>query len=313
MKIIGVTGGTGFIGSYFLRDYSEKYDFVVATSKESVDNPIKGVRYKKCDYSEKSFEEIFYGCDAVVHLGARIPTSVIGFGSVKDYSSNILTTESLLKASVNLGIRKFIDISSVAVYDKSTVILHEEDAYTPRNAYGISKAASEIMVKAYADEYSFDAIILRFAQVIGYKKWEHRCFFSMLQEYPLIDKEICIFGKGDMYRDIIYVKDIARALDAAIECDVRLGIYNIGTGKGTSNLNLAKAFIEAYNSKSQIKMLMDKTEDQRVWYCDITSAEKELGFVPHYDCVSMAHDIRMECLSDNCRKNIEVKASDLLW
>ncbi len=303
---IGLTGGTGFIGSYFLREYADKYEIVAATSKDPSELPASlksGVTFRKTDYSEGSFTEIFDGCDVIVHMGAKVPDRFSGFGSVSEYTASICSSEALLRAAGGMHASKFIDISSVAVYDKKTTPIKETDAYTPVNAYGISKAAVEIMAEAYAEAYGFRVISLRLSQVIGYRRWGRESFFGKLQEYPLDKRPIPVYGTGIHTRDIIYVKDVVRGVAAAIDSDRASGAYNLASGVGTSNLMLAQAFVQGYKSQSEIAFVPVENESTARWWCDTQKAERELDFRCRYDLVSMTEDIREEFIRDNGEQN----------
>lgn len=292
---VGVTGGTGFIGSYLLRDYAKDYEFVALTSRDRIRNSIPGVRYVKTDYTERSFSEAFAGCDAVIHLGAKVPDTVYGIGSIGDYIEGMQSTERLLRAVGKIGIKNVIFTSSVAVYSKINAPIAEDMPYEPNNAYGISKVTDELLISAYAKKYGYSYKILRVAQVLGYRLWKKKCFFSMLQDNAYNGEPITVYGSGEATRDIVYVRDVANAINCSLQNPGISGIYNVGMGKGTSNLELAEAYSKIFPGNAPVELKpFNGEEDTQYWFLDISKAKQDLGYAPRYDISSMVRDIREE-------------------
>lgn len=294
-KRIGVTGGTGFIGRYLLRDYVDQYDFVCATSQSMPIAPIPGVEYKQTDYSEESYRDIFRACDAIIHLGAKIPDSVTVIGSLADYWESVASSENVLRAAAKERIRLLVNLSSVSVYDKHGNLPFREDApCAPDNSYGIAKAAIEMMCRLYENTYGINVISLRVSQVLGYRRYHSKGFYSVLQECAFTHQPIPIFGSGAAARDYVYVKDVAQAIICALEHPDKPGVYNIGSGTATTNLELAETYCAAFDNAAGIERVPVEKEDTRYWYMDIQKAWRELGFKPQYDLLHMVRDIRKE-------------------
>lgn len=290
---IALTGGTGFIGQYLIRDYSDKYDFVIATSGPV---PKIGGGYHT-DYSKKSFKEIFQGCDAIVHLGSRVPNSVTLLEEIGPYLENVITTEHLLQAAVELNIQRVIFTSSVSVYEKNVgSALSEDNICMPDNVYGISKAAAEMLFGLYAKRYGIEPIVLRVSQVLGYRHYKSSGFYSMLQNNAYENKQITLYGEGKACRDYIYVKDVCAAIDCSLQDQAIPGVYNIGSGVPTSNLALAEAYCKVFENDAGIVHVSVAQEDGRFYYTNIHKAKNGLGWEPQYDLTSMITDIKAEML-----------------
>ena len=295
MERIGVTGGTGFIGRYLLRDYADQYDFIVTTSQRNPANTVPGVEYRYSDFTVQSFRSIFSGCSAVIHLGASIPESVTALDSIERYWSSIASTEALLGAMAANQIKRLVFLSSVSVYGKGEAMpLRETYPYNPDNAYGIAKASIEMMLHLYEKQYGIKAAVLRVSQVLGYKEYKTKGFFSVLQDASRNHYAIPIYGEGRASRDYIYVKDVSRAIICALRSKDLAGVYNIGSGKPTTNMELAEAYCAAFENPAGIKKVHVDQEDSRYWYMDISKAERVLGFRPQYDLDSMVRDIKRE-------------------
>ena len=294
-KRIGLTGGTGFIGQYLIRDFGDDYDFVAITSRDEIDGLSPKAGYKKAPYDKDGFLRVFKGCDAVVHLGASIPNQVSAIGSMEEYETNILTSERLLKACGELGIKRIVNVSSVSVYNKkSRMPLNESMPSQPDNCYGLSKVTVELMAEMLAKSCGFSVITLRVSQVLGYMRGRNNGFFSMLLKNACEGKVITVYGQGVAARDYIYVKDVSRAIVSAIERSDCTGVFNIGSGCPTTNRELAEAYIAGTDSASNIAHKDVENEDTRFWYMDTTKAKQQLGFVPAYSPVDMARDMKRE-------------------
>ena len=111
---IGVTGGTGFIGQYLIRDYGEKYEFIVPVRKKY--NVKDNGSYIQSDYSVESLKKIFEGCDVVIHLAAKGMPKTQAQLRMSDYIENIVCANCVLEACKDLGIAKVICISSKAIW-----------------------------------------------------------------------------------------------------------------------------------------------------------------------------------------------------
>lgn len=274
---IGLTGGTGFIGSNFIHMYSNKYDIIPVSSNR------KETPFILCDYSVESYRHAFKNVDCIVHLGAKVQDSANEIGNIKDYMQNIQSTENLLKAMQINGIKKIIFISSVYVYGKQKIPYVEDMSLMPQNCYGISKASTEYLIEAYKNKMDLNSTILRVGQVLGMRTYENRGFFSMLMENAAGGRDITLYaGTENAARDYIYVDDVCRAIDYALERDVN-GTFNISGGKPITNYDLAKIYCEVFESTSDIKIISkDNCSDKQFWYMDVEKAKKCMQWEPHY-------------------------------
>ena len=119
-------------------------------------------------------------------------------------------------------------------------------------------------------------------------------FWSVVLNNCLEGKPVPIWGDGSNGRDLIYVKDMALAIVKALEHGEADGIYNIGTGVLTTNLDVAKAYCTVFGNEAGIEFVPDRNQDvDRAWL-DCTKAREELGFVPRFDLIRMVQDIKLE-------------------
>jgi len=224
-----------------------------------------------------------------------VPSSVTAVESITGYLDNVVVTEALLSAIAQLKIGVFVDISSVSVYCKNAPVpFNEDDTVQPDNSYGISKVTTELLVDLYSRTYGFRAVTLRVSQVLGYRAYKTKGFFSMLLENSVQKKPLVMYGKGEAARDYVYVKDVVHAIMLALECDSAKGIYNIGNGVPVTNRALIDSYHRVFENPHPIKVVDLEKEDTRFWYMDIKKANRDFGYVPAYGLDEMVEDIKAE-------------------
>lgn len=289
---IGITGGTGFIGQYLIREYSDRYEFIVTTRKDDVKSS-DNVRYVKTTYNIDELENIFSGCDAVVHLCGDVIHGMEYSMNVEPCLTNISLASNVFEICRKLQIKNVINASSVAVYDQIDEKPISESGYCqPNSIYGVSKVAIEKIAEIYNRRYNMKIKSLRFGQGLGisdimYKKQ----FWTILLQKCIEKKPITLYGKGITGRDVIYVKDMARAIDCAIMHPEQKGVFNIGTGVISSNEDIAKAYCKAFDNDAGIEYRLDYEESGIRTCMDCYKAYKYLDFVAAYNLNETAIDI----------------------
>lgn len=291
---IGITGATGFIGQYLVDMYGDKYEFIAITSKENTDKYCKLVKYIKAEYSVGNFERIFRGCDAVIHLGGKVMYGMDSSMEVSGYVDNLELCENLFRACKNIGIKNVVFTSSVAVYDQlNPNPVNEQGICQPNSMYGVMKVAAEKIAEIYNRRYDMHIKILRVSQVLGLRdKLDTSQFWDKLLVDASNKRPLCVYGKGITGRDVIYVKDVARALMAAVQKDNLRGVYNIGTGHVCTNFELAETYNRVFNSTAGVELLSEKKETGIQTCMDCSRAKQELGFEPEYNVELMVRDIK---------------------
>lgn len=157
----------------------------------------------------------------------------------------------------------------------------ENGVIAPINYYGISKYSGELLCEYYNRNLGANIKMLRLAQVIGNDK--NGYLISTYLENAAEGKPLSVYGNSVGKRDYVYVRDVCRAIWLALFKYNLCGAFNIGSGTGTTNKELANAIVDGFCSSSEIKVLKDKKEDTSVFYLDTAKAEAEIGFVCQYD------------------------------
>ena len=315
MKKILVTGGLGFIGSHTVVELQQAgYEVVIIdnlyNSKiEVLDRiiSITGIKpsYFNIDLRNKIAVKDFFNTnkvDGIIHFAA---SKAVG-ESVKNpllyYENNISTLVYLLQEMKEHQFSNFIFSSSCTVYGQADELPITENAQVKpaESPYGNTKQIGEEIIKESCKANGLKAIALRYFNPIG----AHET--AIIGELPLgvpqnlipfvtqtaagIRKELSVFGDdyptkdGTAVRDYIHVVDLAKAHIAALERLLNNGnkkdfeVFNVGTGTGSSVLEVIKAFEKVSNTRLNYKIVARREGDITSAYADTTLAKVELGW-----------------------------------
>lgn len=297
---VGVTGGTGFIGQYLIRDYSRKFDFIVPVRNiESISANKTNANYVESDFSVDSLKKIFKDCDAVIHLAAKVMPKKNELLKMEDYVQNIECSAHVFEACKDIGIKNVICASTRAVWSESALdgnmVLDESVQPAPKDEYGVSKLCVETLAHFYQQVYGMNISIYRMPEVCGIDltRGVLNPFWAVVLNSAIQKRPIPIYGKGISGRDLIYVKDVVRALIVGLEAG-KAGIFNIGSGHITTNIEIAKAFCEVFHDTAGIELHPEKKEWGTTMCLAVEKAKRELDYKAAYDLMALVQDIKEE-------------------
>lgn len=310
MKIL-VTGGLGFIGSHTCVELAQKNHEVIIVdnlynSKEEVLGKIEKITGKtfklyKYDLVEKEkVEEIFKSneIDAVIHFAGYKAVGESVKKPLMYYSNNLKSTINLLEVMGKYNVKKIVFSSSATVYGDpgSPKYVEEMGRGKTTNPYGTTKAMIEqILEDLYASDNSWNISILRYFNPVGAHESgligeEPNGTPNNLMPYVMkvaagkLDT-LSIFGNdyptidGTGVRDFIHVVDLAKGHGCALDNMKKgLNIYNLGSGKGVSVLELVTTFEKVNNIKVNYKIVDRRPGDLAEYYADPAKALNELGW-----------------------------------
>ena len=321
MKVL-ITGGCGYIGSHTAVRLLESGEEVVIidnliNSKIDVLDKIKEITGKNitfyqedlCNLEElrKIFKKEKF--DAVIHFAGLKAVGESVEIPLRYYQNNLVSTMNILSCMQEFNVLKLVFSSSATVYGspKSLPIL-EDFPLSTTNPYGTTKLMIEqILTDVYKANNKLDITILRYFNPIGAHK------SGLLGEDPngipnnlmpyivkVATKQLPvlnIFGSdydtidGTGVRDYIHVMDLAEGHILALKNKKKgLKIYNLGTGKGTSVLELVNMFSKINNVKVNYKIVDRRPGDIASCYASSLKANKELGFTYKYTLEDMCKD-----------------------
>ena len=296
---IGITGGTGFIGRNLIKEFADKYKFNVITSRMKYNDfdCLENVSVQNATYDLDGYRRTFDRCEAVIHLGAKVMHNWDGDLSIKKWMHNLENDSFVLEACRQLGIKNVVYASSVAVYDNRNGEPMTEDMVDhPNSLYGLMKVAGERLALIYNEYYGMKIKCLRISKVIGFNgiNRDDKSFWSQVLINCLEKKAVPLWGEGKTARDIIYVKDVARAINCAINKPNIKGIFNIGSGIMATNLDIAKTYCEIFNNEAGVQFLPNTKEPGLQNRLDCSKANEMLGFSAQYNLFDMVVDVKQE-------------------
>lgn len=288
MKVL-VTGGAGFIGSNLVDALIEAgHDVAV------VDNLVTGqrrflnprARFYEVDIRTPALEDVIAQerPDLIDHHAAHADVRESLDDPVYNAEVNVLGTVRLLHLATKYAVKKMIFISTGgAIYgEPETMPCTEDFPELPLSPYGASKYAGEIYLKAYHATHGLDFTILRYGNVYGPRQdtdSEEGRVIAIFTQLMLAGRTPRINGTGEQQRDFVYVGDCVRANLMALE-NGRGGIFNIGTGRATSVLQVAEVLKEATGYPGDFTYAPAKAGEVYQIYLDASRARDVLGWEP---------------------------------
>ncbi|MDM1355996.1 UDP-glucose 4-epimerase GalE [Myroides marinus] len=315
MKIL-VTGGLGFIGSHTVVELQNKsYDVVIVDdlSNASIEvlDGIEGITGKRPDFVKMDLRDVagvqrlfndYKDIMGVIHFAASKAVGESVEKPLMYYENNIVPLLNILKELDKKEKSHFIFSSSCTVYGQAAIMPITEEApiQVALSPYGNTKQIGEEIITDVAKVSNISAVLLRYFNPIG----AHES--ALIGELPLgvpqnlvpfitqtaigLRKELSVFGDdydtpdGTCVRDYIHVVDLAKAHVAALDRLIKeknsdkVETFNIGTGKGSSVLEVIKAFEKVSNTKLPYKMVDRREGDITEAYAGTNKVNEVLGW-----------------------------------
>lgn len=301
MNII-ILGAAGFIGTNLTislaKDKNNRIT-IVDKNKEYFAN-IQKYNFENVEIIENQFnldnkfEELLYDKDVVYHL---LSTTVPGTSNQhisQELNANVIFSANLLDLCVKCNVKKFAFISSGgAVYGKeSKCPLSENTPTNPITSYGIQKVTIEKLLYLYNYLYGLDYNVIRLANPYGpYQRPNGILGVVTTFTYnALNNKEITVYGDGNVIRDFIYIDDAINAIIKIINSNTKNKIYNLGCGYGTSINDVINTLENVLNKKVNVAYKAGRAVDVPINYLDISRYENEFGSL---NPVSLENGIKM--------------------
>lgn len=287
-----VTGGAGFIGSHIVSALVRRGDRVrvldnLATGHMSnLGGVIESIQFIEGDVTDAAIvEQAVSGVDTVFHQAAlaSMPRSVER--PLETHAACVTGTLTVLDAARRCGVRRVVYAASSSAYgDQPTSSKRETDLPSPLSPYGAAKAAGELYCQSFAAVYSLETVCLRYFNVFGPRQDPHSQYSAVIPKFIaalLAGRRPTIFGDGQQSRDFSYVGNVVDAnLLAADACDVSGRVFNIGTGRTTSLLELVATLNRLLGTSLNPVHLPPRPGDVRDSMADITKARASLGYEP---------------------------------
>lgn len=263
MRVL-VTGGAGFIGSNFvelaLTDQFPEISSVIVLDKLTYAGKLSNLsgvesnpnfEFIKGDICDVELvNELVGRVDAVINFAAESHVDRSIENSAEFITTNVLGTQVLLDAAKNLKLKKFVQVSTDEVYGS---ILEgswdEEEPLLPNSPYSASKAAADLLVRAYFVTHGLNVNITRCSNNFGPKQDPEKLIPNFILKLSRGEK-VPVYGDGLNVRDWLFVDDHCQGIYLALTKGVPGEIYNIGGGTELTNLELTEKLLNLLNRDS---------------------------------------------------------------
>lgn len=321
MRIL-VSGGLGFIGSHTVVELlNHKHEVVIIdnlyNSQISTLHKIERISGKKPAFYEldatdyEALENVFqsYDFDGIIHFAGYKAVGESVRKPLEYYYNNLVSTINLAKLAVINQVPKFIFSSSATVYGDGTSPFNESMPLLERtNPYGETKAMSErILTDAAKANPGLNVVLLRYFNPIGAHPSgligevpngiPNNLMPYVTQVAKGLREKLNVFGNdydtvdGTGVRDYIHVVDLAQGHVAALESTIEgVEAINLGTGKGTSVLEIIQAFEQENNIQIPYEIVSRRPGDIAISYADTTKAKNLLQWEAKLNIIDMVRD-----------------------
>jgi UDP-glucose 4-epimerase len=280
MKIL-VSGGAGFIGSHLVDRLVKSNHHVTVLDNLSTGNRSWVNDNANFVFSGLNDLELLYNitkdCDVVFHLAAMSRSGPSINQSRLCLESNVVGTHNLLEACKLNKVKKFIYSASSTCYGNISAPHKVEGGIDILNFYGLSKYYGEQESLLFGNTSDLEVISLRYFNVYGPRQpveGNYALAIGIFVEAKLQNRQVTIHGDGKQTRDFVHVEDVVNANILASKTSLKNKIYNIGTGKSVSILDIANFLNLEYNFGPK------REGDAKSTLADISNTIKDLKWEP---------------------------------
>jgi len=336
MKLL-ITGGCGFIGTNFAEYFTKKgWEVTVLDnlSRRGTEENLKWmqqnyptIRFVKADVRTdiNILEEEVTKHDAIFHLAAQVAVTTSVKNPREDFEINVVGTLNLLESIRTKGVNPVLVYSSTnKVYGgmEDIVVVQDGDRYKYRDLpggipedrlldfhspYGCSKGTADQYIRDYSRIYGLKTVVFRQSCIYGPRQYgiEDQGWIAWFTIAALMERPITIYGDGKQVRDVLYVADLARAYELAIEKidQVKGQVFNVGGGPSNA-LSIKEIFpyLEKFlGRKIPLKTSDWRPGDQPVYISNIDKAKNVLGWEPKIN-----PEKGVTSLFEWCNNNVDV-------
>jgi UDP-glucose 4-epimerase len=265
-----VTGGAGFIGSHvtdalLIADYEVVVlDDLSGGFVENVPDRAKFVEGSILDnelvlrlFKEHRFEHVF-------HLAAYAAEGLSHFIKRFNYNNNLIGSMNLINAAINFEVKCFVFTSSIAVYGRNQLPMHEDTVPVPEDPYGIAKLAVEHDLRSSHEMFGLDYVIFRPHNVYGERQNigdKYRNVIGIFMNQIMQGKPLTVFGDGQQTRAFSYIADVAPIIaEAPFTTGALNEVFNVGADQPYAVNELARVVCRAMDAQPDISHLPARNE-----------------------------------------------------
>lgn len=255
MRIL-VTGSTGLVGSNLTPALRLKGHKVFGMSRR--------IGYDLRDKQKTAIEIEAFKPDVVYMLSANAAESRGQVSPIDMTERNLNIFLNVLVPSINVGVKRFIYTSSVAVYGEAEVPYSEDDILKPKDVYGVNKMACEHILKILSKVHNVDYTIFRPHNIYGPHQDmanPYKNVVALFMRSIMEDKEVTLYGEGKMKRAFSYVDDVVSVLVESLDVKFRNQTMNIGSTVEVEIANLLSMIETVAGKKAKKKFLPARPQE----------------------------------------------------
>jgi len=294
MKLL-VTGGCGFIGSYFIKHYLESHpeDSIVNLDKLTYAGRLENLKelegsknyeFVKGDVcSSEDVAKAMKECENVIHFAAESHVD----RSIEDpfvfLKTDTLGTAIMLEQARKQNINRFVYISTDEVYGSVEEGFSKEDSpIRPSSPYSASKAAADRLAFSYFYTYGLDVVIHRGSNNFGTNQFPEK-LIPFFATNIMSGKKVPVYGDGSNKRDWLYVEDNCSAIELLLEKGVKGEAYNVAAHNEKTNMEITNFILSEFGKgEEMIEYVEDRLgHDKR--YALNTEKIEALGWKPKWE------------------------------
>jgi dTDP-glucose 4,6-dehydratase len=299
LKTLLVTGGYGFIGSHFIRllrcerPQWRIVNFDLLTYAGNIDNlaDLKltaddlGYGFIRGDIADSFLVRKIFETerpDGIVNFAAESHVDRSLLNSAPFGRTNIEGVRVLLEVASQYGMKRFLQVSTDEVYGSLAVdeaAFSEDSPLNPNSPYAASKAAADLMVRAYHRTYGLPTLITRCGNNYGPHQFPEK-FLPLFITNALDDQPLPLYGDGKQIRDWIHVEDHVRAVLYVLEQGVPGEVYNISADREQTNRFMAEWILDILGKPHQLLRHVEDRPGHDRRYSLNASKIRNLGWLP---------------------------------
>jgi len=272
-----ITGASGLIGSHLCKKLAEEDRDAVGLVHKAKNPMLSSIAAEVCDILDYHKLRCVIGAyrpDTVFHFAAHLPSTA----NPDFIGVNVIGTSNLLDVCYREGVKNFVYASSMSVYSAPPSYLPVDEAHPtrPDDVYGKTKLIGESLRGCYSNVMR--AITVRFSSVFGLGDNARVAYHFM--KSAVAGQPIQVDGSGSQSSDFIYVDDAVQGAMLAMEKGKSGEVYNIGSGRETSVLELANLIAGTANPPVEVQLSGKPATRPFRFVADMSKARRELGYSP---------------------------------
>jgi len=284
MKLL-VTGASGQLGSYLVEHYARKGEVVGVDLVKPKYQRVADVTVEGDIKNQQLMLHLLKDVDVVVHCAAFISVEESIKHPDRYTENNVMGTSKLLGASLEAGVKRFVYISSAAVYGNPVKLpIDEAHPLTPISPYGWSKLGGEWYAMHFHEHLDLPATIVRPFNIYSARQDPRNPYSGVISKFIELakaGKDLTVHGDGKQTRDFINAADVVHFIELAVSKKGAVGqVFNCGTGAKITINKLAETVAKLSGEDVEIAHGKTREGDIKHSYPSIEKAKRLLGYEP---------------------------------